>query len=94
MMGYPDDDCPVEDLHLSRPVEKNYLYLADTGTFWTSRTTGETKIIRRCFAVSADVHPNDVDSTDSWQVSVGKVYHRMVEIEKEGLEARLVVHVE
>ncbi len=94
MMGYSDDYRLVEDLSLSKPVENYHHYLADTGTFWTTRTMVEVKIIRRCFAISANIHPNDVDESDAWPVSIGKVYHRMMEIEKEGLEARLVIHIE
>ncbi len=94
MMGYPDDDRPIEELLLSRPVEANRFNLAGAGTFWTIKTTREVEIVRRCFAVSASVHPNDVDDTDAWPVSIGTVYHRMIAIEKEGFEARLIVHVE
>lgn len=94
MMGYPDDDCPADELHLSKPVETNRWNLAGADTFWTIKTTREVEIIRRCFAVSANIHPNDVDDSDTWKVSIGKVYHRMVDIEKEGFEARLIVHIE
>lgn len=94
MMGYPDDDCPVDELRLSKPVETNRFNLAGADTFWAIKTTREVEIVRHCFAVSVGIHPADVDDTDTWPVSIGKVYHRMIEIEKEGFEARLIVHVE
>jgi hypothetical protein len=98
MIGYPDDGCEDYELHVegffSRPVEKNRFRLAGADTFWAVRSRHEVGIVQRCYVVSHYLHPKDIEKADEWKISFGKVLRRMKEIEKEGDEVRLVVHVE
>ena len=96
MLGYPDDGLGdhFEGVHLSKPVEMNCYNSAGASTFWAVRTRRELEIVMRCFTIAAEGRPLGPGDLHAWPEAVGKVYERMLQLEKEGFETRLVVHVE
>lgn len=100
MAGYPDDGYERGDDEkdhipdLSSSVEQHYRNSAGVGAFWGIRTKEEIGIIQRCWAVAGGLHPKDVEEADGWDVSLGKVWKRMIELDDDGYEVRAVIKVE